>query len=135
MNDPLTDPIATARQLYAEELRFTAHVRSPAVVAAFAAVPRERFVGPGPWRVRSPTGPAEYWRTANADPATVYHDMLIALDEARGINNGQPSLWAYLFDQLPILPGEQATHLGCGTGYYTAIICRACRACRRSECR
>jgi protein-L-isoaspartate(D-aspartate) O-methyltransferase len=48
--------------------------------------------------------------------------VLIALDEERGINNGQPSLWAYLFDQLLILPGEKATHLGCGTGYYTAII-------------
>ncbi len=29
---------------------------------------------------------------------------------------------AYLLDQLPILAGERVTHLGCGTGYYTAII-------------
>jgi hypothetical protein len=43
MNGPPTDPIATARRLYAEELRFTAHVRSPAVVAAFAVVPRWSF--------------------------------------------------------------------------------------------
>lgn len=50
------DPIALARQAYAEELRFTAHVHRPEVAAAFAAVPRERFVGPGPWRVRSPVG-------------------------------------------------------------------------------
>ena len=42
--------------------------------------------------------------------------------ESRGINNGQPSLWAYLFDHLDLLPGEQVLHLGCGTGYYTAII-------------
>jgi hypothetical protein len=33
---------------------------------------------------------------------TFYHDVLIALDEARGINNGQPSLWAGLFDELGI---------------------------------
>ena len=26
------------------------------LVAAFAAVPRERFVGPGPWRVFTPGG-------------------------------------------------------------------------------
>ena len=122
MNDPPTDPIAAARRSYAEELRLTAHVRSPAVIAAFATVPRERFVGPGPWHVLSPMGPAEHWMAANADPVTVYHDVLIALDEARRINNGQPSLWAYLLDQLPILGGERVTHLGCGTGYYTAII-------------
>jgi protein-L-isoaspartate(D-aspartate) O-methyltransferase len=27
-----------------------------------------------------------------------------------------------LFDHLDLLPGEQVLHLGCGTGYYTAII-------------
>src|SRR6201996_3284608 len=53
----------------------------------------------------------------DADPRHVYHDVLIALDEARGINNGQPSLW----DELGIRTGEQVLHLGCGTGYYTAI--------------
>ena len=51
----------------------------------------------------------------------VYHDVLIALDEARGINNGQPSLWARLFDYLDIKAGEEVLHLGCGTGYYSAI--------------
>jgi protein-L-isoaspartate(D-aspartate) O-methyltransferase len=43
-------------------------------------------------------------------PTRVYHDVLIALDEARGINNGQPSLWPYLFDHLDIVPGEQVLH-------------------------
>jgi protein-L-isoaspartate(D-aspartate) O-methyltransferase len=65
---------------------------------------------------------AEYWTTADADPRAVYHDVLIALDEARGINNGQPSLWAFLLDHLDILTGERVLHLGCGTGYYTAVV-------------
>ena len=65
---------------------------------------------------------AEYWTTDDDDPRHVYHDVLIALDESRGINNGQPSLWAYLFDHLDLVPGEQVLHLGSGTGYYTAII-------------
>ena len=69
MNDPPTDPIAAARRSYAEELRLTAHVRSPAVIAAFAAVPRERFVGPGPWHVLSPMGPAEHWTTQMPIPS------------------------------------------------------------------
>jgi protein-L-isoaspartate(D-aspartate) O-methyltransferase len=92
------------------------------VVNAFATVPREQFVGPGPWRIKSPMDLAEYWTTDDDDPTHVYHDVLIALDESRGINNGQPSLWAYLFDHLDLMPGEHVLHLGCGTGYYTAII-------------
>jgi protein-L-isoaspartate(D-aspartate) O-methyltransferase len=48
--------------------------------------------------------------------------VLIALDESRQINNGQPSLWAFLLDQLDIAVGEQVLHLGCGTGYYTAVV-------------
>jgi protein-L-isoaspartate(D-aspartate) O-methyltransferase len=122
MNDQLTDPIEAARRSYAEELRFTAHIRSRAVFTAFAAVPRERFVGAGPWRVRSPMDMAEYWTTEDGDPCAVYHDVLIALDERRQINNGQPSLWAFLLDQLDVAVGEQALHLGCGTGYYTAVV-------------
>jgi protein-L-isoaspartate(D-aspartate) O-methyltransferase len=114
--------IEQARHSYAEELRFTARVKSSAVVNAFATAPREQFVGPGPWRIKSPMDLAEYWTTDDDDPSHVYHDVLIALDEPRGINNGQPSLWAYLFDHLDLMPGERVLHLGCGTGYYTAII-------------
>ena len=121
----MADPIEGARRWYAEELRFTANVSSHAVIEAFATVPRERFVGAGPWRIRSPgwrLGPGDdYWTTEGADPRDVYHDVLIALDEERGINNGQPSLWAGLFDQVGITAGEYVLHLGCGTGYYTAI--------------
>jgi protein-L-isoaspartate(D-aspartate) O-methyltransferase len=118
----MSHDLETVRRSYAEELRFTAHIRSSPVVAAFAGVPRERFVGVGPWRVRSPMDMAVYWTTEDADPRAVYHDVLVALDEARGINNGQPSLWAFLLDQLNIVAGEQVLHLGCGTGYYTAIM-------------
>jgi protein-L-isoaspartate(D-aspartate) O-methyltransferase len=116
------EPVEQARHSYAADLRFTARVGSSVVVSAFATVPREHFVGPGPWRIKSPMDLAEYWTTDDNNPSHVYHDVLIALDEAGGINNGQPSLWAYLFDHLDLVPGEQVLHLGCGTGYYTAII-------------
>src|SRR6516162_4931819 len=61
------DPIAAARHGYAEELRCTASIREPAVVKAFATVPREHFLGPGPWRILSPMSTAKYWTTDNAD--------------------------------------------------------------------
>jgi len=113
--------VKAARRCYAEELRFSAHARSRSVVDAFATVPRERFVGPGPWQIKSPMRMGDYWTTPDADPRNVYHDTLIALDAERGINNGQPSLWIALFDELGIAAGERVVHLGCGTGYYSAI--------------
>ena len=117
----MTEQLDAIRRFYAEELRFTAHLRSPAVVMAFANVPRERFAGSGPWHILSPMAHARYWIT-DADPRHLYHDVLVALDGARGINNGQPSLWAFLIDQLDVAAGKNVLHLGCGTGYYTAIM-------------
>jgi protein-L-isoaspartate(D-aspartate) O-methyltransferase len=114
--------IELARRRFAEELRYVAHVRSPAVVAAFAAVPREHFAGAGPWRLLSPMEMSGYWTTDDADPRHLYHDVLIAIDEARKLNNGQPSLWAFAYDQLDLAPGQHIVHIGTGTGYYTAIL-------------
>ncbi len=118
----MTDPLETRRRFYAEELRFTTRMNSTSLEAAFATVPRERFVGDGPWRVKSIWHLADYWTTEDADPANVYHDVLVALDEKLGLNNGQPSLWAFLLDRLGVAAGEQVLHLGSGTGYYTAIL-------------
>jgi protein-L-isoaspartate(D-aspartate) O-methyltransferase len=119
MESSMNESVEVARRFYAEELRFLARISSPALFAAFAAVPRERFTGPGPWRIMSGRG---FWTTDDADPRHVYHNVLIALDEAKGINNGQPSLWAQFFDQLGLKAGDSVLHLGSGTGYYTAIL-------------
>jgi protein-L-isoaspartate(D-aspartate) O-methyltransferase len=116
-----SETIRTARRFYAEELRFAAHVTDPAVIAAFATVPRERFLGPGPWQVFDMTARA-YWPTPDADPRHLYHNILIGIDPARGLNNGQPEFWARLLDQAGIRAGETVFHVGAGTGYYTAIL-------------
>jgi protein-L-isoaspartate(D-aspartate) O-methyltransferase len=118
----MASSIEQARHWYAEELRFTAKVSSPAVIDAFAAVPREHFFGPGPWRILSPMAIAEYWTTEDADPRHLYHDVLVAIDEERRLNNGQPSLWARLYDQLHLNRGEHVAHVGAGLGYYSAIL-------------
>ncbi len=118
----MADSIGEARRRYAEELRFTAKVGSSAVIAAFATVPRELFFGAGPWRVLSPMAADEYWTTEDADPRHLYHDVLIAIDEERRLNNGQPSLWARLYDQLELTRGAHVVHVGVGTGYYSAIL-------------
>lgn len=113
-------PLAVARRAFAEELRFIAHVGDPRVVEAFAAVPRERFVGAGPWRVYH-LGDG-YWSTPDADPRHLYHNVLVALDEATGLNTGEPSLWAYHFDRLGIHRGDRVLQIGAGSGYFTAIL-------------
>ena len=111
-----------ARAWFADEIRHTARVQSPAVVKAFATVPRERFSGPGPWRLLSPMRLEGYWTSEDADPRHLYHDILVAIDETRRLNNGQPSLWACLYDQLGLATGDHVVHVGVGAGYYTAIL-------------
>ncbi len=112
--------IEAARGAYAEELRFVAAVRSERVVRAFATVPRECFLGPGPWQVLRLRDGA-YWETPDADPAHLYHNVLIAIDASRGLNNGHPEFWAMLFDAVGIRPGDHVVHVGAGLGYYSAI--------------
>lgn len=111
-----------ARRWFAEELRYVLRIRSSAVVEAFASVPREHFAGPGPWRILSPRRSEDYWSTEDADPSRLYHDVLVAIDETRRLNNGQPSLWAQLFDVLDLASGEFVIHVGAGQGYYSAIV-------------
>jgi hypothetical protein len=55
-----------------------------------------------------PKAPAldDYWTPSDVEPTAVYHDVLIAYDEQRGLNNGPPSLWAFVFDKLSVVPGE-----------------------------
>jgi protein-L-isoaspartate(D-aspartate) O-methyltransferase len=115
----MADPIESARRFYAEELCRLNAISSPSIFAAFATVPRERFVGPGPWAIQS-SGTS--WFTQDSDPTHVYRDALIALDKSKRVNNGQPSLWAIHLDLLRVRPGDRILHLGCGTGYYTAIL-------------
>lgn len=109
------------RQFYAEELRAVANLQSEAVVQAFAKVSREHFLGPGPWQVRSPDIEG-YFATKDAAPRRLYHNILVAIDATRNLNNGHPSFLASLIDRLEVKPTDNVIHVGCGTGYYTAII-------------
>jgi protein-L-isoaspartate(D-aspartate) O-methyltransferase len=111
--------IAERRQAYAAEITRRAHVRDPRIERAFATVPREDFAGPPPWRVGSG---GVYGRTSDDDPASLYEDVLVAIDVGRGINNGQPSLHALCIDALDMKEGETVVHIGAGAGYYTAIL-------------
>jgi protein-L-isoaspartate(D-aspartate) O-methyltransferase len=94
-------------------------IREGGIIAALASTPREKFVGPGPWKVFTPVG---YLQTPTDDPAVLYQDIVIALADDRQINNGQPLLHAACLFTLNPKPGDTAIHVGAGTGYYTAVI-------------
>ena len=111
------------RRFYAEEIEAVANLTSTAVVEALATVARERFLPPGPWTIR---GEADFLsaarQTADADPRHVYHNIAIAIDPARMLFNGAPSVLAMAIDALQIEPGARVLHLGTGLGYYTALM-------------
>ena len=110
--------VAPIRRFYAEEIAMLGGVESPAILEAFATVPRERFLGPGPWNLcLSDTGQSfKYRQTPDDHPRHVYHNVPIAIDEARILNNGQPSLLATWMQWLDLTPGARIVHIGSGTG-------------------
>jgi protein-L-isoaspartate(D-aspartate) O-methyltransferase len=116
----MAEPLKTIRRRYAEHVCALAETEQPELIRAFATVPRERFVGPGPWTVLG--GGLMKETTPDADPRHLYRNVLIALDEAKQLNNGQPQFWATLFARLAPKQGERAIHVGAGGGYYTAIL-------------
>ncbi len=128
------------RQFFAEEIEAVARLRTPALVAALAAVPRERYLPPGPWTTLGDLdivaggvsgGPAKHVLTPDADPRRVYHNIGIAIDPARQLFNGQPSTLAAWIDALGLSAGKRVLHIGSGLGYYTAVMAHAVGASGR----
>lgn len=118
----MTMTAADTRRFLAEEIRVSANIRSPHLIEAIATTPRERFLPPGPWLIRGVGDMAGPRQTDDADPRHVHHDVAVAIDPSRDLYNGQPSLIARWIDELGIAPGQHVVHIGCGTGYFTALL-------------
>jgi protein-L-isoaspartate(D-aspartate) O-methyltransferase len=118
--------LEACRKSYADRIAAQAGIASGSeIAAALKAIPRERFVGPAPWKIASSRGLAQ---TVSDDPAALYQDAVVSLSAGRGLdrldklNNGQPSLHAMCLDVLAPRKGEHAVQVGAGTGYYTAML-------------
>ena len=96
------------RSFYAEEVRAVANLQNEALAEAFARVRREDYLGAGPWQIATPdswqgmtqgSAACEGYRTTpDADPRHLYHNVLVAIDAARRLNNGQPASLAVWLD-------------------------------------
>jgi protein-L-isoaspartate(D-aspartate) O-methyltransferase len=94
---------AKARRMMVDGQVRTADVTNLDLIAAMAAVPRERFVPP-----------------ALAEQA--YVDCDLAIGEGRALL--KPMVLAKLIQAARVGPGDHVLDVGCGTGYSSAILAR-----------
>lgn len=111
--------IEEIRSHFAKLMAAASGSNDPRLERIFELVPREAFMGPGPWQIRAGHS---YVETPSNDPAYLYQNVLVALDSERQINNGEPFLHARWLGLVAPQAGETVTHIGGGTGYYSAIL-------------
>ena len=116
--------LVSQRRFFAEEIEALCDLKTPELVEGLATIPREQFLPAGPWTIRSETdyfsGPSR--RTSDADPRRIYHNVAVAIEPDRLLFNGAPSVLALCIDRLALRRGQRVLHLGCGLGYYTALM-------------
>ena len=117
-----SEDLQQARTRFAQEIQQQGHIKSAGLIEGLATVARENFVGPGPWKI---VRAGAYQLTPDDNPRHLYDDVLVALDERRMLNNGQPSALLLFLDSLNLSAGDRFLHIGCGVGYYTAIAAHA----------
>lgn len=113
------EELLIVRRAYAKQVLAEGGAADRRVEAAFATVPRERYLGRGPWQILRR---GRYVPTPSRNPVYLYADVLVGILPERFLNNGQPSFLATLISAAAPRSGEHAVHIGAGVGYYTAII-------------
>jgi protein-L-isoaspartate(D-aspartate) O-methyltransferase len=118
--------LKAVRRAFSVEIGLRAGIRSAALLEALAEVPREQFLGPGPWRVAGsgPAALANQYDMPGSDPIHIYQDVSVALDATRNLYNGAPSVLTAWIDALDLHKADRVFHLGGASGYYTAIMAK-----------
>src|ERR1700726_48162 len=114
------DELSIIRAAYAKQILAAGGVDNARLQAAFGAIRREDFLGPGPWPILR--WPRDYLLSPDTDPVYLYTNDLVGIVPERRINNGQPAWHAHLIHQASPAACEHVVHVGTGTGYYTAIL-------------
>ncbi len=115
------DELKDARRAFAKRTTSAVRVADERIENAFAETHREAFLGPGPWPLFN-VASRSYAPSPSDDPIHLYTDGLVGIAPEREINNGQPSLHAYLLGQAKLREGDHVVHIGAGVGYYSAIM-------------
>jgi protein-L-isoaspartate(D-aspartate) O-methyltransferase len=113
--------LSIVRRAYAKQIIFASGIEDARVEAALAKLPREAFLGPGPWPIHLVGGTK---LTPDDNPVYLYQDVSISMMPEKGLNNGVPSFLTFLISLGRLREGESVVHIGTGLGYYTAIIAR-----------
>ena len=111
--------LESTRAFFASLMAAASQSTDPRLERIFELVPREAFMGPGPWQIRVGRN---YVQTPDGDPRHLYQNLLVALDPLKGIHNGEPFLHARWIGMVAPKSGDHVSHIGAGTGYYSAIL-------------
>ncbi|HKO25280.1 MAG TPA: methyltransferase, FxLD system [Chloroflexota bacterium] len=98
--------MAALHQALVDRLKYTRYIHTPAVEAAFRAVPRHLFL------------PAVALETVYADEAIPTK----RLDGTTVSSSSQPAIMAIMLEQLDLHPGHRVLEIGAGTGYNAALM-------------
>src|SRR5262245_19757926 len=82
-------------------------LRSPAVEAAFRAVPRHLFLPDVPLEAAYADAAVPTWRRSDGVPTS---------------SSSQPAIMAIMLEQLGLEPGMRVLEVGAGTGYNAALL-------------
>jgi protein-L-isoaspartate(D-aspartate) O-methyltransferase len=116
------EDLQQVRMRFAKDIQQQGRIKSTGLIEGLATVPRENFVGPGPWKTMRAAEMAKgYQLTPDGNPRHLYENVLVALDERRMLNSGEPLGLLLFLDSLMLSAGDRFLHIGCGVGYYTAM--------------
>lgn len=125
MSTPSTGQVAERLTAYADSLRETGAIRTHAVHAAFATVPRHRFLPHFRYRAE------DYTLDTDQEPPSDVLDIVYANNSllTHAGRNGTPtssssapSIMAKMLEALDLCPGLRTLEIGAGTGYNAALI-------------